>query len=217
MTETPPTNTSTDSRRPGATSKSADVKSNLSVSASDWWTAARNNPLFSNGLLGALVVMLLDQATKLWVVKVLRLPVRRQIELSPIFDLTYVENRGASFGMLAGGMGSRILLSAISIVIVGFLVAWLARVVRPLVATGIALIIGGAIGNLIDRVLYGYVIDFLDFSGMWFPWVFNVADSAINIGVACLLADAVFHRDEAGTAGSRQKPARSSVGDGPTT
>ena len=135
-------------------------------------------------------MILLDQATKVWVVEILQLPALRQISLLPFFDLTYVENRGASFGMLAGGMGSRIILSIVAIGISLFLVQWLASIRRPLTAAGVAFVIGGAIGNLIDRVLYGYVIDFLDFSGLWFPWVFNVADSCINVGVACILVDA---------------------------
>jgi signal peptidase II len=71
------------------------------------------------------------------------------------------------------------------------LVAWLARLNRPVAACGAALIIGGALGNLYDRIAYGHVVDFLDFSGLGFPWVFNIADTAINLGVACLLLDAV--------------------------
>ncbi len=113
-----------------------------------------------------------------------------QIALSPIFDLTYVENKGASFGMLAGGMTSRILLSVISIGIAAALMVWLARVTKPLTAVAIAFIIGGALGNLYDRIAYGFVVDFLDFSGLYFPWVFNVADAAINVGVGILILDA---------------------------
>ena len=67
---------------------------------------------------------------------------------------------------------------------------WLGRLNRPVAVAGVSFIIGGALGNLYDRVSYGYVVDFFDFSGLGFPWVFNVADAAINIGVACLLLDA---------------------------
>jgi signal peptidase II len=64
-------------------------------------------------------------------------------------------------------------------------------VVRPLLATALGLVIGGAIGNLIDRVRFGAVADFLDFSRLYFPWVFNVADSAITIGVLLLILDSL--------------------------
>jgi signal peptidase II len=160
-----------------------------------WFAEARANPLFLRGLIGAALVAILDQASKFWIVNIVELPVHRRIEISAIFDLTYVQNRGASFGMLAGGMGSRIVLSVISIAIAAVMVGWLGRLKRGFAAAGAALIIGGAIGNLYDRIRYGYVVDFLDFSGLMFPWVFNVADTAINVGFACLIVDAVLHKD----------------------
>lgn len=158
----------------------------------DWHSAAGSNPLFTRALIAAFVLAVVDQLTKWWVVGPLNLPDLGQIELSPIFDLTFVQNRGASFGMLAGGMGSRILLSAISIGVATGLIIWLARLHRKWAAVGIAFVVGGAIGNLIDRVRLGYVIDFLDFSGLYFPWVFNVADVCINVGIAFLLLDMVL-------------------------
>lgn len=160
-----------------------------------WVADARANPLFACGLVAAAAVAILDQATKFGIVNIVDLPMKRRIEISPIFDLTYVQNRGASFGMLAGGMASRILLSTISIAIATMMVVWLGRLKRRFAAAGASLIIGGAIGNLYDRVSYGYVVDFLDFSGLMFPWVFNVADAAINVGFACLILDAVLHKD----------------------
>lgn len=166
----------------------------------DWLAAAKSNAFFRWGVLVAALITLADQASKFWIVHVVELPVRRKIELSPIFDLTYVENRGASFGMLAGGMGSRIILSSISIAVAGALLIWLGRLNRRFAALGATLIIGGAIGNLYDRIAYGYVVDFLDFSGLYFPWVFNIADAAINIGVGCLIVDALTHKSEASKA-----------------
>ena len=105
-----------------------------------WQRDARANPLFVKGLAGATIVALADQAAKFWIVHILRLPERphRQIEISGIFDLTYVQNTGASFGMLAGGLSSRIVLSAISLLIAGILASWLGRVTRPLAAAGMA-------------------------------------------------------------------------------
>ncbi len=155
-----------------------------------WREAAKANPFFGITLLGALVIFLLDQATKIWIVKVVRLPELRNIDLGPLLDFSYVQNRGASFGMLAGGMASRVILSLFALTIVGVLISWLATIGRRLAAIGIAFIIGGALGNVVDRVLYGYVIDFIDFSALYFPWVFNVADISINIGLACLIVDA---------------------------
>lgn len=168
---------------------------NFRVKTAGWWRAARANPLFLRGLIGAAIIAIADQAAKFWIVNIVDLPAKRRIEISGIFDLTYVENRGASFGMLAGGMASRVFLSLISIAIASAMVVWLGRLKRPVAASGAALIIGGAAGNLYDRVRYGYVVDFLDFSGLLFPWVFNVADMAINIGFGCLILDALLHKD----------------------
>ncbi len=160
-----------------------------------WWAAAKANRYFRWGLVGAAVVALVDQLSKYIIVHLIELPMKGKIEISGVFDLTFVRNFGASFGMLAGGLASRIILSLISAGIVIALGRWLGRLDRPVAAAGVALIIGGALGNLYDRLAYGYVVDFLDFSGLWFPWVFNVADSAINVGVALLLLDAWQTRD----------------------
>ncbi len=162
-----------------------------------WVRDASANRRFRFGVLGSAVIVALDQFSKFWIVHGLNLRDRPdgRIELSGIFDLTYVENTGASFGMLAGGGLSRVILSIISIGVASGLIVWLGRLTRPFGAAGAAFVIGGALGNLYDRLAYGYVIDFLDFSGMKFPWVFNLADSAINIGVALLLVDAWLTRD----------------------
>ena len=153
----------------------------------DWWGEARGNKLFWRGLALAAVVIVADQASKLWIVHGIDLPRLGKIEISGIFDLSYVENRGASFGMLHG---MRWLLALISLGVSLGLAWWLGRLQRPVAAIGVGLIIGGALGNLYDRLAYGYVVDFLDFSGLWFPWVFNIADAAINVGIAFLLLDA---------------------------
>ena len=81
---------------------------------------------------------------------------------------------------------------AFALVVVAALAVWARRVDRPLLAAALGLVIGGAIGNnLIDRVRFGAVADFLDFTGLHFPWVFNVADSAITVGVVLLLLDSL--------------------------
>ena len=155
---------------------------------------ATGRRLFRVGMLLAFVTIALDQATKLWILHGIRLPYRfrQTIDLSGIFDLTYTENRGVSFGLFAGGMTSRVLLSLVSFAVSVFIVRWLMTLERPVTAWGAGLILGGAVGNLIDRVFYGYVVDFLDFSGLYFPYIFNVADAAINIGVVFLLVDSLI-------------------------
>lgn len=169
----------------------------------DWFADARRNRRFHLTLVIAAVAILLDQLTKAWILYGLRLKemittlpdgtVRvGHMNLSPIFDLTYVENRGVSFGLFAGGLSSRILLSLLAIGVAGAVVHWAGRLQRTVAAVGAGFIVGGALGNAIDRISYGYVVDFLDFSGLWFPWQFNVADAAINLGVACLAYDAFF-------------------------
>ncbi len=161
------------------------------------WTIFRKNlarnKKFWPTLGFAFVVILVDQLSKLWILYGLRLPERPfgHIEISQIFDLTFVQNRGISFGLFAGGLSSRLILSSLSILVVAYLVRWLARQRRLLTCLGIGAIIGGALGNAFDRLSYGYVVDFIDFSGLHFPWVFNVADMAINLGVGLLILDAV--------------------------
>lgn len=139
----------------------------------------------------AAAVTLLDQLSKAWVLGGLHLAERGQIPLLPFFRLTMVMNPGVSFGLLrAGTPAGRWLLVAAALTVVIGLAIWVRRADRPLFATAVGLVIGGALGNnLIDRARLGEVVDFLDFSGLWFPWVFNVADSAISVGVALLLLD----------------------------
>ena len=184
----------------------ATLSARIAAKWAGFLTAARANPLFWRACVGAGLVALIDQVTKHVILHVVKLPERlgpcarapdvicAQIHVAPIFDLTYVRNFGASFGMLAGGGASRIFLSCLSMAIVAGLLYWLARLDRRIPAAGIAFIVGGALGNLYDRVSYGYVVDFLDFSGLYFPWVFNVADAAINVGVGLLLLDAYVNR-----------------------
>jgi signal peptidase II len=109
--------------------------------------------------------------------------------LGPL-HLTLVHNQGMSFGLLRGSEWSRWLLSLFSAAVVVGLAVWARKAARPLMAAGLGLIIGGAFGNnLIDRIRFGYVVDFIDVSRLYFPWVFNVADSAITVGVGLLLLD----------------------------
>ncbi len=161
--------------------------------AIEWWAHARANPLFWRGALGAAVIAGADQLSKYWIVHQVKLPEKRQIEISGIFDLTFVQNYGASFGMLHGMRWPLALLSsAVAIA----LLYWLGNLKRRMAAIGVAFVVGGALGNLYDRLAYGYVVDFLDFSGLYFPWVFNIADAAINVGIAFILLDAYLTREK---------------------
>lgn len=140
----------------------------------------------------AFVALVLDQITKIAVIKYLDLYER--IEVIPFFNLTHVHNPGAAFSFLgdAGGW-QRWFFTAIAIGVSGLLLYWLRKNKATQVSQNLAftLILGGAIGNVIDRALYGYVIDFLDVYVGNHHWpAFNIADSAICIGAALLLWDA---------------------------
>lgn len=141
----------------------------------------------------ALGVVVLDQLTKAWILNGLSLREVGQVEiLPPLLNFTYVENTGVSFGLFGGGE-ARWVLTAFSILVAGGLAWWALKAGRRLLVAAIGLVIGGAIGNVIDRIRFGYVVDFVDFSGTGvFPWVFNVADSAITVGVALLILDSVM-------------------------
>lgn len=135
--------------------------------------------------------LLLDQASKIAVDKSMQL--HESIAVVPFFNLTYMRNTGAAFSFLseAGGW-QRWLFTLLTIIITTVLVVWLSRLQKheTLLAVALSLILGGAIGNLIDRVLYGYVIDFVDvYYQTWHFATFNIADSAISIGVALMLLE----------------------------
>lgn len=154
----------------------------------------------------AATVIVLDQITKAWVLYGLHLrEVGRVHVLDPVFNLTFVLNRGVSFGLLTGGETGRWLLTAFSVAVAALLAWWAVRAERRLLITAIGLIMGGALGNVIDRVRFGGVVDFLDFSGAYFPWVFNVADSAISIGVALLILDSFLSERAAKVGAANEK------------
>lgn len=156
------------------------------------------------GLLLAGVVFVADQITK-WIVleryhfsppgclEFRTSPPCRFVELTPFFDLQMVWNRGVSFGLLRADEDlARWGLVALSFVISGVFLWWLRSAERRLTGVALGLVIGGALGNVIDRIRFGAVADFLDFNGLWFPWVFNVADAAITVGAILLAIDMVF-------------------------
>ena len=144
----------------------------------------------------AAAVLVLDQLSKLWILGLLGRAQGASVQLLGPLRLTMVHNYGMSFGLLKNSDWGRWLLTGFSIVVVVALTVWARKSRKLLPALGVGMIIGGAIGNnLIDRVLYGYVVDFIDVSRLYFPWVFNVADSGISIGVALLLLDSFLSEE----------------------
>jgi signal peptidase II len=147
------------------------------------------------GILAALAVLVLDQASKLWLLDVFDIGRRGAVRITPFFDLVLAWNPGISFGWFQNeGQIAQIGLLAIKAVAVIVLSIWMARSRHRLAIVALGLIIGGAIGNAIDRFAYGAVVDFalfhLQFGGHTFNWyVFNLADTAIVVGVAALLYD----------------------------
>ncbi len=145
------------------------------------------------GLWIAAAVFLSDRASKWWLVGLLNDNVGF-IEVLPFFNLVMVWNSGVSFGMFqSGGLLGRWLLSGLALVIVAVLLRWLARAETRLLAWGLGLVIGGALGNVVDRVVWGRVADFFDAHLAGWHWpAFNIADAAIVIGAALLVYDGLF-------------------------
>jgi signal peptidase II len=147
------------------------------------------------GIIAAVTVLALDQASKLWLLFVLDISHRGAVRVAPFFDLVLAWNPGISFGWLQNdGQLAQISLMVVKALAVIVLAIWMARSRSQLSTLALGLIIGGAIGNAIDRVAYGAVVDFALFhvqiGGNTFNWyVFNLADVAIVAGVAALLYD----------------------------
>ena len=145
----------------------------------------------------AVVILIIDQVSKAWILYGLHLADLGMVPILPVFRLSLVWNRGFSFGLLSQVDLARWLLSVFSIGVAIALALWARKITRLLPALGVGLIIGGAVGNAVDRVRMGAVVDFLDFTGAHFPWVFNVADSGITVGVILLLADSLLAKPDA--------------------
>jgi signal peptidase II len=139
----------------------------------------------------SLLAVILDQASKLAIAGTMKL--YQSIPVMPLFKLTYVHNTGAAFSFLseAGGW-QRWFFAGLALMISTVIAVWLARLKKheTLLAVALALVLGGAVGNLIDRLAYGYVIDFLDvYYNDWHWPAFNIADSAITLGVILMLVE----------------------------
>ncbi len=141
----------------------------------------------------AAVVLLLDQLSKYWIVSIVRLPERGFIELLPVFRLTYVENVGVSMGLLRVGSDlERWVLVGLTGAIAAAVAGWILKERGRQDVMALGLVLGGALGNIVDRIRLGYVVDFLHFFVATSSfWVFNVADAGITLGVLWLLIRAL--------------------------
>jgi signal peptidase II len=140
----------------------------------------------------AALVLLADQWSKAWILRA-----AGPLGVGPFIPgplrLTLTQNSGISYGLLQGGMDvTRWALTAFALVVSGALAVWAWRAERLAAAIGLGFILGGALGNVADRILRGAVVDFIDAQALHFPWIFNLADSAITVGVILLLSDGVI-------------------------
>lgn len=154
------------------------------------------------GLLIAAVIFVVDQAIKWYLLGPLKLRLQPEgkIDLLPFFDLRYTENLGISLGLLqATSQEMRWILVALTAIIALVVLVWMFRERLLGEIFGLSLILGGALGNIVDRSMLGYVVDYADFHiGSFRPFlIFNLADAAITIGVVIILARSFFVRDDA--------------------
>lgn len=142
-------------------------------------------------LLTSALILALDQITKTVAVNYFA---EKVIEILPFFNLVLVWNRGISFGLFnkESDYGAYLLI-ALALVIIAFFIAWLRKTDHKPLQIAICVVIAGALGNVIDRLVYGAVVDFLDFHAFGYHWpAFNIADSAVVLGIAYILLDSIF-------------------------
>ena len=151
----------------------------------------------SAGMLLSILTIFFDQLSKWWILNVIMVPANT-IPVTQFFNLVLVHNRGASFGIFSDAPGwASIALIVFAIIISIVLAIWMWQAQETLLSVALGLVIGGAIGNVIDRIRFGAVVDFLDFyAGGWHWPAFNVADSAITLGVILLILDSLKTKSE---------------------
>jgi signal peptidase II len=149
------------------------------------------------GMLLSILTIFFDQLSKWWILNVIMVPANT-IPVTQFFNLVLVHNRGASFGIFSDAPGwASIALIVFAIIISIVLAIWMWQAQETLLSVALGLVIGGAIGNVIDRIRFGAVVDFLDFhAGGWHWPAFNVADSAITLGVILLILDSLKTKSE---------------------
>jgi len=153
-------------------------------------------PFFKFGFVLSVLTMIADYASKWMIINVVMDP-PRIIPMTPFFNLVLGWNRGVSFGFLNMGTNGQWILIALTSTIVVCLFIWLNKIDRKNEAIAIGLIIGGATGNIIDRIKFGGVTDFLDFYYGAYHWpAFNGADTFIFLGAAIMILDSLYHSPE---------------------
>lgn len=146
------------------------------------------------GFLIIALILVLDQLSKNWVLLAYGEISRSIAEVTPFFNLVMVWNRGVSFGMFSDHPNwMPTILTVVAVAITGFLFTWMWKEKKQFTIIALALVIGGAIGNVVDRIRFGAVVDFLDFHAFGYHWpAFNIADAAIFIGVVLLLIETIM-------------------------
>jgi len=149
------------------------------------------------GAISTLIAFMIDRISKWWFIDIFNLPNKGVVEILPIFDVVMVWNRGVSFGFLSpSGDFGRWALVALNLIIVAVLIYWLKSAKNLILSGAIGLVIGGAFGNIYDRVKFGAVADFFQFHwNDWYFAVFNVADSFIFVGAVLLIINSTFGCD----------------------
>ena len=145
-------------------------------------------------LLCIVFVIVFDQITKIIAVKQL-LPISTYPIIKDVIHFTYVENRGAAFGMLQNQRWVFMVLSTVVMVVILFVMIKYKKYLHPIMLTGLSFTVGGGIGNMIDRTIKGYVVDFIDFTLIDFA-VFNIADTFICIGVGLIILDILLGKSD---------------------
>ena len=170
----------------------SDLDETASVAATGARTSWLWGPHAPLGFTLLSATFVIDQAHKWWMLNIYDIAARAPVEMTPFFDLVFVKNKGISYGMLAqDGHGGQWALAGFAVLTSIGLWIWLVRgAINPLIAAALGLIIGGALGNALDRVMLGGVADFFHFHANGWSWyVFNIADVAIVAGVVGLLYD----------------------------
>ena len=149
------------------------------------------------GFVMAVLVLCADQASKWWILDRLDLPDRRMVTVLPVLDFEMVWNHAVTFGLFGGvGAAGRWLFSLVAAAVVVVLLLWMRRTPKPWIAAALGAIVGGAVGNVGDRLRHGAVVDFIHahLGRLSWDYIFNVGDAAIVCGVGVLLLDGLFDR-----------------------
>jgi len=179
-----------------------DISENRGLAAIRLW-----GPFSRAGLIVALLAFIADQLHKYWMIEIYRIADRGRVEVASFLDLVMVWNPGVSYGLFpADSETGRLVLVGFSLLAVIVLILWMSNVGSRLVAISIGLIVGGALGNMVDRIYYGAVADFFSFHFDGFYWyVFNIADVTITAGVIGLIIDWLIPSESAHHPGERSE------------